>query len=88
MPENHYPMMAVPGETILMASGGLPASSSPSYLKIWFVDPASGEPVLLSLGRWAPGTPLAQIQPPKAVQTIYFELFNDAGTVSGEWRVS
>lgn len=87
-PENYLAMQAVPFSSIQAAALNLPASSRPSYLKIWLIDPATQEPVLLSLGVWDPSVTPQPVHPPKAVSVIYFEIYNDAGSVSGEWSIS
>lgn len=88
LPQNYLAMQAVPFASIQTAALGLPASSRPSYLKIWMIDPSTQEPVLLSLGVWDPNVAPPPIHPPRAVTVIHYEIYNDAGSVTGEWSLS
>lgn len=88
VPANFRPAASVPPELLASASGALPASAQPGYLKVWTIDPATSEAQVVLLTQWTTGMTLPDLQIPRAVSTVYFEIYNDAGSVSGEWSPS
>ncbi|WP_373975538.1 hypothetical protein NT239_01980 [Chitinibacter sp. SCUT-21] len=70
------------------AAAGLPSGAGLiNYLKVTFNDPVTGEATLLSLGRYQDRVPL-RVQVPAGVTQIQFEIYNSAGSVSGQWSLS
>ncbi|MFM2053156.1 MAG: hypothetical protein RL456_1193 [Pseudomonadota bacterium] len=87
MPENYRPAGTVRGDLVQAAAARLPAdpAGGATYLKVWTDDPATGEPAVLSLGPWQTGQAAARIQVATAATVVHFELYNAAGSVTGEW---
>lgn len=87
MPENFRPIAILPAAAIASAAGQLTPSAGATYLKVWTLDPASGQQSVLSLGKWTPGQALPGIQTLQAASTAYFELYNDVSSVAGSWSL-
>jgi hypothetical protein len=87
VPQNFRAAATLPAELVSAAAAQLPPSTRATYLKVWVADPATGSPNVLSFGRWSAQQSLPTVQPQLAVDTVRFEVYNDAGSVSGEWRL-
>lgn len=87
LPPNFRPMTAIPLAPISAAADRLAAASGATYLKIWIIDPATGQESVLLLGKWNAGNPLPQIQVLQSVNRVYFSIYNAADSVGGEWSL-
>lgn len=87
MPENYRPAGTVRTDLIQAAAASLlvDPQGGTTYLKVWIVDPATGEPAVLSLGPWQADQAPARIQVATSATVVHFELYNAAGAVTGEW---
>lgn len=85
---NYRPATTVPPELLQTANASLPTSSEAGYLKVWIVDPTTSQAQVLLLTQWVFGMTVPEFQVPRAVSTVYFEIYNDAGSVQGEWSPS
>jgi hypothetical protein len=88
VPQNFRAESDMPADVIAAAAAALPADSGPTYLKVWVVDAATGEPQTLSLGRYEAGQSLPQVQPPLTVTKVMFEVYNAVASTTGEWSLT
>lgn len=66
----------------LVAVATLPASSGPTFVKIWFDDPDAGSTVLF-LGRWSSLTTGTHFDVPAGIRSVQYQAYNENGSVSG-----
>lgn len=87
MPENFRALGTVRTDLVRAAAASLPADpqGGTTYLKVWTDDPATGEPAVLVLGPWQADQAPARIQVATSATVVHFELYNAAGSVTGEW---
>lgn len=82
----NFPFVAYKSRSIaqadLVAVAGLPTSSGPTFVKIWFDDPDAGSTVLF-LGRWSSLTTGSSLDVPAGIRLVQYQAYNENGSVSG-----